>query len=120
MHTINMAELAAIDLGLILKHTALMSNSACFLRRIYNEYIPQQKTPLYQINTPTPYCNKPRLALLQKIKAHNNSGGNDQADHLANIIADGQPPYSIQFKCAHTHLGHWTWHCTTQHGEPNI
>jgi hypothetical protein len=49
-----------------------------------------------------------------KTKAHNNSVGNDHADHLANTIVDGQPPDAIYFRGAHTHLGHWTWPYTIQ------
>jgi hypothetical protein len=56
---------------------------------------------------------------LDKIKAHNNSMGNDQAGLLANVVADGQPHDAIYFKDAHTYLRHLTWLYTTQPNDPN-
>jgi hypothetical protein len=43
-----------------------------------------------------------------KIKAHNNSMGNDIAYHLTNTVVDGQLLAAIHFRIAHTHLGRWT------------
>jgi hypothetical protein len=57
-HTISRAELQAIDLGLKLRHHALLSDSACSLRLIH-KYIrsppPCINTLIYPIYTPNPH-----------------------------------------------------------------
>jgi hypothetical protein len=70
-------------------------------------------------STPQTDSTTGRTTSLGKIKAHINSKGNDIANHLANIVADGQPPDVIYFRGAHTQLGQWKWPYTTQLDEPN-
>jgi ribonuclease HI len=125
--TINRAELAAIDLGLKLGHTALPTDSACALRLIH-KYLrcPHSMRQhvhmdvLSSILSTLQTRSKAGLHThLGKIKAHNNSKGNDLADHLANTVADGYNSDVIYFKGSHTQIGLWTWPYTTHPDDPN-
>jgi hypothetical protein len=120
------AEVAAINLGLKLSHPGLLFDSACSLILI-QKYIrspntmrqhPHGKVPSSVISTLRTRTAARITTHIGKIKAHINSMGNIHADHLANIVADGQPPDAIYFRGALTHLGHWTWPYTNQHNEP--
>jgi hypothetical protein len=121
------AEVAAINLGLKLGHPALLFDSACSLILI-QKYIrspntmrqhPHGKVPSSVISTLRTRTAARITTHIGKIKAHINSMGNIHADHLANIVADGQPPDAIYFRGAHTRLGHSTWPYITQQSEPH-
>jgi hypothetical protein len=71
------------------------------------------------LSTLQPRSRASQTTHLGKIKAYNNFKGNDLADHHANIVADGQPPYALYSKGAHKHIGLWTWPYTTQLDDPN-
>jgi ribonuclease HI len=99
-HTVNRAELASIDIGLQLGHTHLLTDSACSLRLIQgylncpSAYIHNihRDTLLSITHTLKTRCDAGIRTQIGKIKAHNNSLGNDLADTLANQVADEHPP----------------------------
>jgi hypothetical protein len=115
-HTINHTELAGIDKGLQLGRTHLLTDSACSLRLIQghmnypNKYRHHIHHGIIESITNTV---RSRLTFgirthLGKVKAHNHSIGNDLADALANLVADGNPhdaPYTI---CSYLSIGTWT------------
>jgi hypothetical protein len=99
-HTINRAELAGIDIGLQLGHTHLLTDIACSLRLIQG-YLNNPYAYRHNIHRNTllsiTHTIKTRCALcirthLGKIKEHKHFLGNDLADNLAILAADGHPP----------------------------
>jgi hypothetical protein len=78
---------------------------------------PPRHAPLRHTHPQNPL---PRMHL-GKIKAHNQSLGNDLADTLANRAADGHPPDTTYTTYSDVSIGHMTWTYTlipqTQ-GEP--
>jgi ribonuclease HI len=115
-HTINHAELAGIDIGLQLGHTHLRTDSACSLRLIQGysncpsayRHIIHRDTLLYITHTLKTRCDAGVRTHLGKIKAHNNSLGNDLADTLATQIADGHPPDTTYTTGSEVSIGQWT------------
>jgi hypothetical protein len=53
-------------------------------------------------------CESCIRAHFGKIKANNHSLGNDLADTLANLVADGHPPDKTYTKYRDVSIGHWT------------
>jgi ribonuclease HI len=116
-HTINRAELAGIDTGLQLGNTHLLTDSACSLRRIqgfmncpsaYRHHI-HRNTLNSNTHTLKTHCKSSIRTHLGKIKAHNNSIGNEFANALANQVADGHPPDTTYNTGSDVSIGTWTW-----------
>jgi hypothetical protein len=103
---------AAIDPGLKLGHPALLSDSACSLQFIH-KYIRSPHTMRQHFHREMIFSIISTLQTrtaagltthLGKVKAHNNSMGNDQIDNLTDLFAHDQPPDATYFIEVPTHV----------------
>jgi hypothetical protein len=112
-HTINLAELAGIDLGLQLCHTRHITDKACSLRLTQGFMrcpISSRKHNPRINHTPPPHrCTSGIRTHLGKIKAHYRSLGIDYADTLAIQVADEHHPNKIYITGLKASIGIWIW-----------
>jgi hypothetical protein len=95
----------------------MLTDNACSLRLIQgyinclNNYRHRIHRETFEsiTNTIKSRCTSGLRTHLGKIKAHNYSIGNDLADSLANLVADGHPLDTTYTTCSDTPISTLTW-----------